>query len=170
MSALAPRAALARAGVNFLVVSSLALFFSAAPSRNKWSWCVFSLAIAYAATLGTNALRIVLAARLYELPLDAGWLTPARLHRVLGVVLYCSALLGLCRLAGSRGRLTPLYWYAGIVVGVPLLNRAFLRDPGQFAEHAAVTLGVGLLVLLAFRLIGRFVDRLSWGSWPNPKC
>jgi exosortase K len=158
------------AGVNFLVVSWLALFFSAEGRRNKWSWCVWSLAIAYGATLGTNALRIVLAARLYELPLYAGWLTPGRLHRVLGVVLYCSALFGLCRLGGSRARLAPFYWYAGVVIGVPLLNRAFLHDPGQFAEHATVTLGVGLAVVLAFRLIGRFIDRLSWGSWPNPKC
>jgi exosortase K len=159
------------AGVNFLVVSFLALFFSAEGRRRKWSWCVESLALAYAATLGTNALRIVLAAHLYELPLHAGWLTPARLHRVLGVVLYCSVLCGLCRLAGSRARpaLAPFYWYAGVVIGLPLLNRAFLRDPGQFAEHTAVTLGVGLAVVLALWLIGRFIDRLSWRPWPNPK-
>jgi exosortase K len=158
------------AGVNFLVVSWLSLFFSAAGRRSKWSWCVCSLLIAYAATLSTNALRIVLAARLYELPIYAGWLTPGRLHRVLGVALYCSALFGLCRLGGSRARLAPFYWYAGVVIGVPLLNRAFLRDPGQFAEHAAVTLGVGLSVVLAFWLIGRLIDRLSWGTWRNPEC
>jgi exosortase K len=156
------------AGVNFLVVSLLAVFFSAAERRTKWSWCVCSLAIAYAATLGTNALRIVFAAQLYELPLDSGWLTPARLHRLLGVVLYCSALLGLCRLAGARVGLGPFYWYAGVVIGLPLLNRAFLNAPGQFAEHAAITLGVGLAVVLAWKLIGRCIDRLSWGSWPNP--
>jgi exosortase K len=158
------------AGVNFLVVSWLALFFSAEGRRNSWSWCARSLAIAYCATLGTNALRIVLAACLYQLPLYAGWLTPARLHRLLGVVLYCSALLGLCRLGGARRQLSPFYWYVGVMIGVPLLNRSFLRDPGQFAEHTAVTLGAGLAVVFAFRLIDRAIDRLSWGSWPNPRC
>ncbi|HKP56294.1 MAG TPA: exosortase K [Polyangiales bacterium] len=156
------------AGVNFLVVSWLALFFSAGRRRGL-GWCVGSLLLAYVATLGTNALRIVLAARLYELPLYAGWLTPARLHRLLGVVLYCSVLFGLCRVGSGRTRLAPLYWYAGVMIGVPLLNRSFLRDPAQFAEHTAMTLGVGLALLLAFRLIGRFVDRLSWSSWPSPK-
>jgi hypothetical protein len=68
-----------------------------------------------------------------------------------------------------RPALAPLYWYAGVVIGLPLLNRAFLRDPGQFAEHTAVTLGVGLAVVLALWLIGRFIDRLSWRPWPNPK-
>lgn len=158
------------AGVNFLIVSWLALFFSAPAARRKLGFCLLSLLAAYAATLGTNALRIVLAARLYELPIYTGWLTPARLHRGLGIVLYCSALFALCRLAGARGKLAPLYWYAGVVLGVPLLNRAFLHDPLRFAEHAATTIGVGLCVWLVFRL----GDRLSWQSerprWPNPKC
>ena len=158
------------AGVNFLIVAWLALFFSTPAARRGLAWCAISLIAAYAATLGTNAVRIVLAARLYELPVYAGWLTPGRLHRVLGIVLYCSALFASCRLAGTRAKLAPFYWYAGVVLGVPLLNRAFLRDPGRFAEHAAVTVGVGLSVWLVFRLL----DRLSWQSerprWPNPRC
>lgn len=165
------------AGVNFLVVCWLALYFSvqqhfAGHGRKLGLWGA-SLLGAYLATLTTNGLRIVLAAQLYDLDIYAGWFTAARVHRVLGVVLYCSTLFGLCRAAElfaawskpmaarllqKRPSLAPLYWYLAVAIGVPLANRAFVRDPGHFAEHAVMTLGVGVVVMLAFR---RLADRLS---------
>ena len=162
------------AGVNFLVVSWLALFFGLQArfegARRKLVVWAVSLLAAYLATLATNSLRIVLAAHLYDLPIYAGWLTKARLHRVLGVVLYCSTLLAVCRIAdGCTSRaplsatarlLAPFGWYLAVALGVPLANRALARDPGQFLEHAALTLGVGALVVLLFRVIGRVVDRV----------
>jgi exosortase K len=173
------------AGVNFLVVAWLAVFFS---SQARWSglhrklaWCCASLLAAYTATLVTNGLRIVLAAHLYGADVYAGWLTPERLHRLLGVVLYCSVLVGLCRAAELRSRngpplpaswsswsswswLRPFAWYAGIAIGIPLFNRAFVRDPAHFAEHALLTLGVGLVVVALWRGFGRLVDRLCSSS------
>jgi exosortase K len=163
------------AGVNFLVVSWLALYFSSQVhfrgAARKFGWFCASFGAAYVATLATNGLRIVLAAHLYGADIYAGWLSPERLHRLLGVVLYCSALLGLCRAAelcvapraplrASWTRFTPFYWYAGVAVGVPLLNRAFVHGPARFAEHALLTLGVGLAVMLLWRGSGRLVDRL----------
>jgi exosortase K len=164
------------AGVNFLVVSWLALFFAVsreprfAGTRRQLAWAVASGLVAYAATLATNGLRIVLAAQLYGAELHAGWLTAERLHRLLGIVLYCSALLGLCRAAerltsvpqlrAAHAQLAPFYWYAAVAVGVPLANRAFLRDPAHFAEHALLTLGVGFGVVVLWQLLGRLAVRL----------
>jgi len=167
------------AGVNFMVVCWLALFFAvqarfAGQRRQIALWAATGLA-AYLATVTTNGVRIVLAAALYDMDIYTGWLTPGRAHRLLGVVLYCSALFGLCRAAehwtrpwAEAGalthprrfaRLAPLFWYLLVALGVPLANRSFLRNPAQFAEHAAITLGVGLAVTLVFRWIER--DRLS---------
>jgi exosortase K len=181
------------AGVNFLVVSWLALFFSqqgrCIGTRRKLVCLCLSVVAAYLATLATNGLRIVLAAHLYDADFYSGWLTRERLHRLLGVVLYCSALLGLCHAAdlytsraplqASRARLTPFLWYLGVAIGVPLANRAFVRAPGHFAEHAALTLGAGGAVVLMFWLIGRLADglcsqpagrkRAELRRWQNPE-
>jgi hypothetical protein len=161
--------------VNFLVVCWLALYFSVqrhfVGHRRKLALLAASLFGAYLATLMTNGLRIVLAAQLYDLDIYAGWFTAARVHRVLGVVLYCSTLFGLCRAAellatwskptAARPTLAPFYWYLAVAIGVPLANRSFVRDPGHFAEHAVMTLGVGLVVMLALRSLARLADRLS---------
>ena len=163
------------AGVNFMVVCWLALFFAVqarfSGQRGKLALWAATLLGAYLATIATNGLRIVLAAALYDMDIYAGWLTKGRLHRLLGVVLYCSVLFGLCRAAEHWTRrwanagvvsrpsrfalLSPLFWYLLVALGVPLANRSFLRNPAQFAEHALVTLGVGLAVMLVFRLSSR---------------
>lgn len=166
------------AGVNFLVVCWLALYFAVERHvRGHWRklglWAAAFLG-AYVATISTNGLRILLAARFYDLDIYAGWLTAARVHRLLGVALYCSTLLGLCRAAerwvtratptaaaSRRPTLAPLAWYLAVALGVPLANRAFVRDPGHFLEHAAFTLGAAGGVYLAFRLLGRLADRIN---------
>jgi exosortase K len=163
------------AGVNFLIVAWLALYFGCheagrAP-RRKLAWLFGSLAVAYLATVATNGVRIVLAARLFAADFYAGWTDREGAHRLLGVVLYCTVLPLLCAAAqasfGLRdatrslaARLVPFYWYLAVVLGVPLLNRAFLRDPARFAEHAALTAGVGFAVVLVAGLFGLGVDRL----------
>lgn len=166
------------AGVNFLVVCWLALYFSVqrhCPThRGKLGLWLVSLLGAYVATISTNGLRIVLAARLYDVDIYTGYFTAARMHRALGVVLYCCTLFGLCRAAElwatrakpmAAGRrhpsLAPFLWYLAVAIGVPLANRAFVRDPRHFVEHTAMTLGLGLAVALAFRVFARLTDRLS---------
>lgn len=95
------------AGVNFFVVATLALYFGSqgrfASARDLALWLAISVGGAYVATVATNALRIDLAARLYAVELDVPWLTKARVHRLLGLVLYSAALLVLCALAGRLG-------------------------------------------------------------------
>ena len=153
------------AGINFLVTAWLALYFCVQGqlqgSRRKLQWSAGSLTLAYVATLLVNGLRISLAARLYQLDAYGAFLTKARAHALLGVVLYCGALLVLCQLASSwvngRTQLTAAAvarraytLYLGVVLGLPLLHGGWLANPQRFAEHAALTTGTGALVLLVF--------------------
>jgi exosortase K len=156
------------AGVNFLVVCWLALYFSqqrrCATGRGWFGLAAVSGAAAYLATLVTNGLRIALAAQLLAADLH-GWLTPERAHRLLGVVLYCAVLLGSCRLADRIGarlqlkaagvRVPPLAIYLAVTLAVPLLRRAYTLHPAQFAEHALFTSAGAALVALAFAAFER---------------
>lgn len=157
------------AGVNFLLASWLALYVSV-QSRIKPTRLLAASALcfvaAYLITIAMNGLRITLAAQLFSLDIYNDVWSKARVHRLLGVVLYSSALLGLCSAAqplrAARGLFTGLGVYLSISLGIPLLNRAFLRDPAHFAEHAALTLAGALAVTLLFLLAHRLC------SGPNP--
>lgn len=163
------------AGVNFLVVAWLATFFASqgalVGARKKLVWWGATLALAYVATVGTNAVRIALAAHLQDACIYTALVTRARVHRLLGVVLYCGVLVALCRVTSTRVRgllaaptfathLSWFGWYVGVAVVLPIANRAFAQDPGRFTEHVTFTLAVGLAVLSAAWLGGRMVDRV----------
>lgn len=169
------------AGVNFLVVAWLALYFGAqahfAGVRRKLVWLGTCGACAYLATIATNGLRIILAAHLFGADIYGGVLTRPRVHLLLGVVLYCGTLLLACevierrlsraraairtRAAALRARSAPLLWYLGVVLLVPLLRRAWSGDPRRFAEHAVLTLGVTCAVAGCGWLFGTLLDRLQ---------
>jgi exosortase K len=147
------------AGVNFMVVAWLALYGCAQARfsgvRAKLGWLLASGLAAYLATIATNGARIVLAAHLFDATFYTGALTKTRVHRLLGVALYCSVLLVLCHAAQRATstttrhplqRLAPLGWYIGVVLVVPLLNRGFARGPERFTEHALSTLAAVALV------------------------
>lgn len=147
------------AGVNFMVVAWLALYFCAQArfggARAKLGWLLASGLAAYLATIATNGARIVLAAHLFDATFYAGAITKARVHRLLGIALYCSVLLVVCHAAQRATsttarhplqRLAPLGWYVAVVLVVPLLNRGFARGPERFAEHALSTLAAVTLV------------------------
>lgn len=153
------------AGINFLVTAWLALHFcvqGCLPGcRRKLQWSALSLALAYAATLCVNGVRISLAARLYQLDGYTDVLSKSQAHALLGVVLYTSALLGLCQWAWSwhaRGlqlRAAAVARraygvYLCVVLGVPLLHGNWIHHPARFAAHAALTVIAGALVLLGF--------------------
>lgn len=179
------------AGVNFLLTSWLALyaclFGSVRTPRLRTLLALSALCwvAAYATTVLVNGVRITLAAQLLSLDMyDAVW-TKDRAHRLLGVVLYSGALLGVCELArrlrlsrlgmagarpagqpleAARGLQKALGIYLGVVLGIPLLNRAFVRDPAQFAEHAAVTVVGSLSVALLFWAAHRLCSRHRHGG------
>jgi hypothetical protein len=68
---------------------------------------------------------------------------------------------------GPYARVAPLLWYSGVVIGIPILNRAWARDPERFLEHAGLTLGAGSLVLGLTYLVGALRDRLSSPRAPS---
>jgi exosortase K len=153
------------AGVNFMIlvltVSVLGFSHRLHSRPGRLAWWLASLGGAYAFTLAVNTLRIVAAVELYRLGPVAG-LDPGQVHRLLGTVLYLSALLGLYtgldrvfsgrRLGAGVGVLV-VGLYLGMTLGVPLLNG---HPGGRFAEHAMM---VSLIAMLF--LAGRFAT-VDW--------
>jgi exosortase K len=172
------------AGLNFLIIAFSALFFSfvhrlrGAPERSAWLGAC--LAAAGILTVATNSLRIVAAVRLREADLYGRWITPERVHRLEGTLIYCLALLLAYRMAHTvierltsareprrpPSLLAPLGWYLALTLGVPLLNRAYLRGAGRLLEHSILVLSVCLLLaLLAIGL--RWIRRRSVPKRPG---
>src|SRR5262249_12084018 len=130
------------AGVNFLLVCFLCLYFSFARRfPSKTLWLVQSLLISYVATVAANALRIFVSAHLWNADIYRQWVTPEQMHRLAGTVIYYASLLALYfALAshfGSRAStVAPLFWYVGITLGIPLVGRMVAQGTPGFATHA----------------------------------
>jgi exosortase K len=171
------------AGVNFLIVAILALYLSFqgvfVTFRRKMVWLLQCLCVAYLATILSNGCRILLAAHLYSLDIYGGGLTPERLHRLAGTLIYCASLFALCAVvsrwltpATARSernrswatRAIPVACYLGVAVGVPLLNRAYQQHPGRFVEHCVMVILVCGLVATLTTLARVVADRLCSGA------
>lgn len=144
-------------GISFLGrIEETPLRFTNRLIDKKWSWLAFSTAGSYIVTILVNSVRIVLSIYLPGLfsrigLLNEGFrhrlLTPQRLHSLIGIVVYFSALLVIYQVTGrllsslsdtpdahanvplsngsSSSVLRPLFWYLLIVLGIPLLNRVY---------------------------------------------
>jgi exosortase/archaeosortase family protein len=124
---------------------------------SKARWLVASLAIAYIATIAANGLRIFVSAHLWDATIYRQWVTPEQMHRLAGTVIYYASLLGLYfGVSACLGRrapsATPLLWYIGISLGVPLAGRIFTPGTPGFAEHAAWVIAT-TLVLTAVKFL-----------------
>jgi len=163
------------AGINFLTIAFSTLFFSFAyrlgGNRLKLVWLGISLCMAYLVTLGVNALRILGAIYLYRADLYGGWVTPARVHRIEGTVIYFFFLM-LVYIAGEKlasrlalrrrktGKkvltcgawksLVPFFWYILFALGIPLLNMAHKRGAHRFLEHSFLVIISCLSLLVLF--------------------
>ena len=80
------------AGINFLIiVFCMAMFCSIHAIRHfgsKLLWLAASLAFAYGVTIAVNTLRIIASIYSFHADIYFGWMTPARAHRLEGVVIY----------------------------------------------------------------------------------
>lgn len=96
------------AGVNFALAGFLALVLGwlggMRGARSLVARLVGAAALAYAATLVVNTLRIVIAIALHRGTIDVGGLDHAEVHRFEGIVVY---LAGLCALYALAGRIAP---------------------------------------------------------------
>ena len=134
-------------------------------------WIAACVVISWLFTILANGLRIIVAIYLplylERAGLIGGALTPDRLHTMIGVVVYFSALLTIYRLVdfllrrktGPVGKLqwiVPLFWYFFMTLGVPLINRAYADDAARFKEFAVLIVCCVALILLPYCM---------WGSW-----
>jgi exosortase K len=144
------------AGVNFLIVAfaSVVLGF-VRPARPAWQNVGILFAGAAAASFTpalANALLILIAIPLWTHRVSFGWLTGARLHELVGVVVFLGMLLLLHLAARSLTCApvqvwVPLLPYAAVMLGVPLLRGAYQRP--EFGGHAAIVGGALLVAAVA---------------------
>jgi exosortase K len=160
------------AGVNFMIlaltVSVLGFAHRLRSPGRRLSWWLASLAGAWGLTVAVNAVRILAAVEMYRRDPAIG-LTPEQAHRLLGIVVYLSALWGvfwmLDRLAtGQRADLFTAAVlvpgaYLGMTLGVPILNGTFRDSGSRYAEHAMMVSIVTLALLALLFLARRFGTR-----------
>jgi exosortase K len=164
------------AGVNFFIIAFCMAVFSGLrrieQGTLKGLWLPASVAGAYLLTTFVNALRIIVSIYSYDADVYSGWITPERVHRLEGVLIYFFFLSLFYRIietslrrfstgardisrpkraqSGHGGWMlaasVPLFWYLLVTVAVPLLNG------GRFAEHSAMVVACCLIVLVSVRL------------------
>jgi len=80
------------AGVNFLIIAFCMAAFSGfhhiEHKRGKILWLSAGMVSAYLLTIFVNTLRIILSIYAYDADIYSGWLTPQRMHRLEGVIIY----------------------------------------------------------------------------------
>jgi len=179
------------AGVNFLIIAFCTAVFSGIHRIERWRiklvWLATGAISAYLLTLVVNTLRIILSIYMYNADIYWGWITPQRVHRLEGIVIYffflCLFYMIIKKVVHTVGRavsgkqkddvpknypvaiyfqwmwagLIPMFWYVLITLGVPLVNAAYRANAVRFAEHCAVVVCGCLIVIAAVFLI-----QLGW--------
>ncbi len=142
------------AGVNFLVICFLCLYFSFARRfPGKARWLMIAALIAFGGTIAANSLRIFVSAHLWNADFYSNWLTREDMHRLAGISIYYASLLALYVAVESRAgtgahRIAPLAWYLAVSLGIPLTGRMAAGGTSGFASHAVWVAGVALLLTL----------------------
>lgn len=156
------------AGVNFLITAFLMLalrrLWRARFEAVSWRYLPIAMAVAYCATVITNAVRICVALELRAQSVAVSGLNGNQLHRLEGIVVYFGFLLLLFLLTEriesakplqlARVLPFPLLLYYATTLGIPLANGSY-RQNNAFGEHFAFVL-VLPLVLTALLLMFRF--------------
>lgn len=172
------------AGIRFFLLVFLMLVFSflhAVGSRKRgFIWFFFSLGFSYVFTVFVNGIRITLAVYLPNLlekaVTEEGFLTPERLHTMIGVAVYCSSLCILYYLAEQiiskkfnscgtevqkekkdfyHGFTIPICWYFFLTVGLPFLARLYRREWEGFFSYALLVSGSCFLIMLFLTGVSR---------------
>lgn len=157
-------------GMQFMIITAATLIFPFVHRMNtrfkKFCWTMSSLASSYILTILVNTCRIIISIYLplylEQKNLSGGLLTPERLHTLIGTSVYFTSLLIIYHLAGIIIHqpffkcLPPVFFYFALVLGIPILNRACLKAPAQFAEYAVLITCVCMAVLGLF-FLGSFI-------------
>lgn len=172
-------------GMQFMLITFAALFFPFIHRMNSvrkgTCWLAGSFVFSYPFTIFVNGLRIMLAIYIPvyfdEWNIYANWLTPERLHTIIGTVVYVTSLLALYQLAscvlkskentspGMLGKflnnifpsklfikmvyrfVPPIFCYFTIVLFIPLLHNARQNDFKEYLEYAWLISSVSLIVI-----------------------
>ena len=168
------------AGSRFMLLTFLMLVFSFRLSdynkeninvRKEYLWFGFSIVLSYISTVFVNGIRIVISVYLpnilERLHLMDGWLTPDRLHTLIGTVTYFSFLCVIyfvaCWLRGCPGKCgwlpVPVFWYLLIVLALPFIKRMYHNEWEGFGQYAALIVSVCGSVYVLLAVVGRIRRR-----------
>jgi exosortase K len=141
------------AGVNFAVIAFTTLAACFLPRFRSWraklGGTIGAGMLAYGATVSANGTRIALGLAIGRHGPFAPMMPAAALHRVVGVVVYLTALLALSAVVGRvlRAKATPvalpLSAYLAVTLATPFLGGASASR--LFCRHAGVVLGLTAL-------------------------
>jgi exosortase K len=182
------------AGINFLIMAFCMAVFSGIHiikhSGSKLLWLATSLVCAYTLTIAVNTLRIIASIYSYRADIYFGWITPARIHRLEGIIIYffflCLFYMIIIKTAhrirpGAGGKkitsvrygcrqtvyfrwacsgLIPLCWYGLITLGIPLFTGAYQENLSRFKEHSWTVICVSFTVLTVIFLIQLIRQRI----------
>jgi exosortase K len=170
------------AGLNFMIaafcMAALWLLYSM-KRKALLPLCVISaLTVSYLLTVAVNSLRIVISMHLYKVNIYTQLITPARVHRIEGVIIYIvflslfyfvlrkttsvSKLFAMDKKRENRGGiikdalftiLVPLFWYFMIALAAPIMNGAHHHNAELFREHFLAVLLSGLIIFIIIFLI-----------------
>lgn len=164
-------------GMQFMIITIATLLFPFIhqfdSKQKKACWMLLTFPASYVLTIIVNIIRIIVSIYLpviLELKsLSGGLLTPARLHTLIGTFVYFTSLFVIYHLAGLLTRhsfhrfLPPVFFYLALVLGVPVLNRAWKNGQSQFMEYAVLVLIVCLTVLSLYQL-GHILRKVISGT------
>lgn len=168
-------------GINFMIaafcMSALTLVYATNRKQYPALYILAGFAAAYGMTVYTNSLRIILSIHLYRADIYNPLITPGIIHRLAGIAIYfvclCFLYFGVQRISASRNRvdagrqknqysyyksiliscLVPLFWYLLIVLALPALNQASVKNPSLFREHAMYVLPFSFLLFVMMFLL-----------------
>ncbi len=168
-------------GIQFMLITIATLIFSFVHRmktlKKGFGWIAFSIGFSCLFTIFVNGIRITIAIYLPILLENSGiyrgWLTPDKLHTIIGIVVYFTSLCvvyfaieALFRkkdCAGAKSNIglyvPPLFWYFFIALGIPFLNRAFQSGHEGFGEYALLITGICLPIIFLFYLISARIQQ-----------
>lgn len=172
-------------GVSFMIITMATLIFSFAYRfdglAKKFGWMAGSIAFSYLFTVFINGLRIILAIyiplSLEGMNIYGSYLTPERLHTLIGTAVYFTALLTIYHLADClfkkdsvphsrtltlllKKSVSPVFWYFLIVLGIPFINRVHKNDYTNFADYA-ILITITCLAIISLLFLVRLPGFLN---------
>lgn len=163
-------------GVQFMIITFATLLYSFVhrmrSRRGRYYWIGLCLGGSYLFTVFVNGIRIVLSVYLPHylagLIMHCRFMTPERLHTMIGIVTFVSGLFIIYFIADYATQkinkktnclpakgficvckwMPPMFWYFFIALGIPFLNQAYQHEGAKFIEYAMLMAAVWMVIIL----------------------